>query len=261
MKAKELAEMHKRSQLEFLAYVCHDLRNHLNSIIGGAQVIKDQLHGPMENRKYRQYATDIFTAGNALLNRTQDLVAMAKSETGYFELAEKPVDIADIINKSVRFISDKMQAESLGIKIQMHEPIPRLIADEFRLQQILTNLFLQVIDHAQPSGTIMLEALFISESRDKGIFAFIISSHEQPPHDNAALLKLADELMNNPPQRTIYDAPLFSNDRTNISLELARRLIALHDGAMDITESPDNSIAITVFFPGNRVRFMDSSGT
>jgi len=258
MKAKDQAEMNKRSQMEFLAYVCHDLRNPLNSIIGGAQVIKDQLHGPMENRKYRQYITDIFGAANSLMNRTQDLVAMAKSETGYFELSEKPVDIADVIRKSVRFISDKMQAETLSIKIQMQEPIPRLMADEFRLQQILTNLFLQVIDHAQKDGTIMLETTFINESRDKGIFAFVISSTDKSPYTNAALLSMADELLGSTHHRPPSDAAVFSNDHTNISLELAKTLIALHSGAIDITESPDNSIVITVFFPGNRVRFMDS---
>ena len=153
-----------------------------------------------------------------------------------------------------------MQAEKLGIKIQLQEPMPKLIGDEFRLQQILNNLLLQVIDHAHPEGTVMLEALFISESKDKGFFAFVLSSHDQSPHKNELLIEMARELLNAPIHRTASGTSVFSNDHTNISLELAKALIALHDGAIDITESPDNSIAITIFFPGARVRFMDNEG-
>jgi len=259
MKAKELAEAQKRSQFEFLAYICQDIRTPLNSIVGDAQVMKDQMHGPMENRKYRQYVTDIFNTGTSLMHRTQDIISLAKLETGYLDLVVQPIDITEVINKSVRFISDKMQVEKLGIKIQLPEPVPRLMSDEFRLQQILTNLLSYASDHAQPEGIMTLEALFINEPKDKGVFVFIIGSHQPSPHKTEALLEMAEELLNAQLHHTSASTSIFSDNHSNIGLELARILVEKHEGAIDITESPNGSVTIMVFFPGNRVRFMDNS--
>ena len=253
-KAKDQSDMERRSLSEFLAYICHEMRTPINNIIGGAQVLKDQMHGPLENRKYRQYAADIYSTANSLINRAQDLIIMSKAETGYFELVEKPVDISGVINRAVRAISDKMQAEKLGIKIQMQEPIPRLIADEFRLQQILMNLLLHALDYTLPEGTITLEAMLISETREKSYFAFVIGSSGHSPYTQAQLLQLADQLSHS--QTSYKSNPM--NDKTNISLELAKSLIALHNGTIDITVTPDNFVAIAVFFPSNRVRFVDT---
>jgi len=250
-KAKDIAEMDRRSQSEFLAYISQEMRTPLNSIIGGAQVLKDQLHGPLENR---QYATDIYSTSNNLMNLTQDLMAITKAEIGYLELSEKSVDVAAVINKAVRFISDKMQVEKLGIKIQIPELTPRLMADEFRLQQILINLLLHALDHAAPEGIISLEASVIAETRDKSYYVFVVSSAGQSPYTSRQLMTLANDLAGTPPYRLVSNISAFANEHTNISLELAKTLVALHDGLIDITQSPDNSVAIAVFFPGERIR-------
>ena len=260
MKAKDQAEMERRSQSEFMAYICEDMRNALNNIIGGAQVLKDQLHGPLENRKYRQYASDIYSTANSLMTRSQDVITMAKAQAGYFELEEKPVEIAGVVNRAVRFISDRLQAEKLGIKIQLQEPVPRLVADEFRLQQILMNLLLHALDQAMPEGTMLLEASLITESRERSYYSFVISSSGQSPYSQAKLLELATELFNSPAHWHPPIVSVFSGEKTDIGLELAKTLTALHGGVIDITHSPDNSMVIAVFFSGTRVRFMDNVG-
>ena len=259
VKAKEQAEMERRSQSEFMAYVSQEMRNPLNNIVGWAQILKDQLHGPLENRKYRQYANDIFSVGNSIINQTQDLTALAKADTGYFEITERPADVAGAINRAVRFMSDKMQAERLSIKIQMQDPMPRLIGDEFRLQQILMNVLLHASNHALPDGTITLEALHLSRSREHNYFAFVISSSGHPPYTREKLLEMAEEMFDSSTQWHPHVSAVFSKEKPDIGLELAKTLVALHHGVMDITNSPDNSVAVVIFFPGNRVRFTDGS--
>ncbi len=258
-KAKEQADIDRRSQSEFLAYVCQEMRTPLNNIIGGAQVMKDQLYGPMENRKYRQYAADIYTTGNILIDSTQDLLTLAKAEMDYIELVEKPVEIAGSINKALRFLSDKMQVEKLGIKVQLQDPMPRLIADEFRLQQILMNLLLHALSHALPESAILLEAKVVSESRDKTYFAFVINSNGKPLYTNAELFALAEKLSQAPEYRPGSKVAELLKEQTDVSLELAKTLVALHHGTININKSTDGTIAITLFFGGNRVRFADTT--
>ena len=258
-KAKEQADIDRRSQSEFLAYVCQEMRTPLNNIIGGAQVMKDQLYGPLENRKYRQYAADIYTTGNILIDSTQDLLTLAKAEMDYIELVEKPVEVAGAINKALRFLSDKMQAEKLGIKVQMQEPMPQLIADEFRLQQILMNLLLHTLGQALPESTILLEAKLIAESRDKMFFAFIINSSGKTLYNNAELFALAEKLANMQNYRPAAKVMELLKEQTDVSLELAKTLIFMHQGMIDIQRPADGSIAITVFFSGKRVRFVETA--
>ncbi len=258
-KAKEYADIDRRSQSEFLAYVCQEMRTPLNNIIGGAQVMKDQLYGPLENRKYRQYASDIYTTGNILIDSTQDLLTIAKAEMDYIELVEKPVEIAGAINKALRFLSDKMQVEKLGIKVQLQDPMPKLIADEFRLQQILMNLLLHALGHALPESTILMEAKLISENREKMYFAFVISSRGTPLYNNAELFALAEKLNHTPEYRASSKIMELLKEQTDISLELAKTLITLHQGTIDINKSTDGTIVIALFFSGNRVRFSESS--
>ena len=257
-KAKEQADIDRRSQSEFMAYVCQEMRMPLNNIIGGAQVMKDQLYGPLENRKYRQYAADIYTTGNILIDSTQDLLTLAKAEMDYIELVEKPVEISGAINKALRFLSDKMQAEKLGIKVQLQDPMPQLIADEFRLQQILMNLLLYALRHAAPESTILLEARLITEGRDKMFFAFIINSGGKAVYTNAEIFTLAEKLSHTHEYRPASKVMELLKEQTDVSLELAKALISLHHGAIDICTSADGSIAIAVFFGSNRVRFVES---
>ena len=192
------------------------------------------------------------------MSRTQDVMTLAKAETGYFEIVDKPVDVTAVINRAVRFISDKMQAEKMGIKIQLQEPAPRLMADEFRLQQIIMNLLQHAMGHALPEGTILLEARIISESRDKNYFAFIINSSGLPPYDNQTLLDIAENLSDKASHLLASQPSIFGKEQTDVSLELSKTLVAMHGGFIDITQSPDNSVAIAVFLPGNRVRFVDA---
>ena len=137
--------------------------------------------------------------------------------------------------------------------------MPKLIADEFRLQQILMNLLLHALGHALPESTILMEAKLISENREKMYFAFVISSRGTPLYTNAELFALAERLNHNPEYRASSKIMELLKEQTDISLELAKTLITLHQGTIDINKSTDGTIAIALFFNGNRVRFSESS--
>jgi signal transduction histidine kinase len=251
-KAKERAEMDKRSKSEFMAFVCQEMHTPLNNIVGYAQVMKDQLYGPIENRKYRQYASDIYGAGNNLLDGVQKLLTLAKAETDYIELIEKPVDIAAVINRALRLLADRLQAEKLGVKVKLPDPAPKLVADEFRLQEILMNLLLYALRRALPGSDLLLDARILNENRDRVFFAFVVTPAEQPlPQDE--LIAASDRLMAAPSYEPLSKTDLLK-ENTDLSLELARSLIALHGGLLDVGTSQTGALAIVVLFSGGRIR-------
>ncbi|HTP83989.1 MAG TPA: histidine kinase dimerization/phospho-acceptor domain-containing protein, partial [Alphaproteobacteria bacterium] len=78
--AKSQAEIANRAKSEFLANMSHELRTPLNAILGFSEAIRDRLFGSAEAR-YRQYASDIHTAGQHLLGLIGDLLDLSKIES------------------------------------------------------------------------------------------------------------------------------------------------------------------------------------
>ncbi len=259
-KAKERAEMDRRSKSEFLAYVCQEMRTSLNNIIGFAQVMRDQLYGPIENRKYRQYSADIYQTGNTLLSHMQDVLTLSKIETGYVDLVEKPQDIASVINKVLRFIADKLQTEKLNIKLKLHDPLPRLVADEFRLQQMLMNLVLHALHHMLPEQALTLEARLISESKDKFYMVFLLYNNPEHLHSTAELLALADSLQDAAYRLHDHMYTASTSKQSDLSLELAKSLVTLHQGYIDIKYPGEGQVYIALFFPMSRIQLGDNAG-
>ncbi len=251
-KAKEKAELDRRSKTEFLAYVCQEMRTSLNNIIGFSQVMRDQLYGPIENRKYRQYSADIYKTGNTLLSHMQDLLTLSKIETGYVDLVEKPQDVAGVLNKVLRFVADKLQTENLNVRLKLQDPLPRIVADEFRLQQMLMNLLLHMLQHMIPEQTLTIESRLISESKEKSYFAFILTNENDRSFPTPDLFKTIETLQDHR-HVTRYSAEDIIQRKTDLSLELARSLVDLHQGYMDIQSSGTNDLTILVFFTGQRI--------
>ena len=257
-KAKERAEASAHSKSEFLAYVCQEMRSILNHVIGFSQAMRDQLHGPIENKKYRGYASDIYIISNTLLNYTQDLLTFSKTETGYTVLLEKPLDIEEIIAKTLRFLMDRMQIERRSVTPKLQENLPKLIADEFRLQQLLTNMLVYAFHKTPADQPFMLEAFIVREGKDKAFFVISLHTFNSPPMSAIEYIAWADRIITNTPSvlpqpRAIEDLP---KDASELSLELFKSLVHLHHGYVGLP--PAGEIGpIAIFFPQQRIHTPD----
>ena len=66
----------------------HELRTPLNAIMGFAEMIKDEMLGPIGNAQYRSYAADIHSSGEHLLKLINEILDLSRIEAGKYELAE-----------------------------------------------------------------------------------------------------------------------------------------------------------------------------
>ena len=82
----------------------HELRTPLNAIIGFAEIIKDQLFGPVGTPQYIEYAKDIYDSGQLLLSLINDILDMSKIEAGKRALVEATLDIERIVQSVVRLV-------------------------------------------------------------------------------------------------------------------------------------------------------------
>jgi signal transduction histidine kinase len=78
---------------EFLAAMSHELRTPLNAIIGFSEMMATQALGPLGSEKYLGYVNDIHGSGSRLLAIINDILDMAKIESGQFTLRENDMSL------------------------------------------------------------------------------------------------------------------------------------------------------------------------
>src|SRR5262249_24614015 len=84
--------------------ISHELRTPLNAVIGFSEVMQQSLFGPLGHAKYQEYARDIHESGAYLLEVINDILDMSKIEAGRMSLDVETVDVADIVEDSMKVV-------------------------------------------------------------------------------------------------------------------------------------------------------------
>lgn len=136
-RAKHEAETHAQMKDHFLSMVSHDVKTPLNSIIGFSELLA--LTNLKENQK--DFLKNIEESSSYLLTLVNDILDLSRIEHGAIELDIADMALIDTLNKSVDIF--KRQAESKGLALikDFASDLPlKIVSDELRLRQIVTNL-------------------------------------------------------------------------------------------------------------------------
>ena len=143
---------------EFLGRISHELRTPLNPVIGFAELMLDEVPGPI-NEEQRQCLGDVLTAGKHLLDLVTEVLDISKIESGKTELRLKHLFLSEVTRlvKKATISTLKRRGQSLDIVIE--EGLPRLFADENKLRQVLINLVTNAARFSPDGGKIRIEAV------------------------------------------------------------------------------------------------------
>ncbi len=157
--AKNAAELANRSKSVFLANMSHELRTPLNAIIGFSELLEDQLPGKL-NDKQREYVRDIYAGGRHLLTLINDILDLAKVESGKIELRMSTVRVGQLLENCLTMIQEKATKYGQSLDLLIEDTLSRaaIRADEVRLKQIIVNLLSNASKFTQERGRIRLQA-------------------------------------------------------------------------------------------------------
>jgi signal transduction histidine kinase len=129
----------------FVAIVSHELRTPLNAILGYAEMFKEAVYGPM-NEKQVNMAERIMKNTQRLLGLINDLLDQAQMEAGKLTIHIAPLKPADLLD-SIHGLLDKTASDKrLRLTSEIDDDLPEtLLGDNARLQQILVNLVTNAI--------------------------------------------------------------------------------------------------------------------
>jgi PAS domain S-box-containing protein len=135
----EALERASRAKDSFLATMSHELRTPLNAIIGFTGLLLMKLHGPLTADQERQLSM-VQSSGKHLLSLINDLLDLARIESGRVELQLEPVAVKPAIDEVIATLQPMAMAKRLVLRAELLEPGMQVRADPRSLQQILLNL-------------------------------------------------------------------------------------------------------------------------
>lgn len=211
-----------RHKSRFLSSMSHELRTPLNAILGFADLLRGQFFGAL-NEKQLQYVNQLDTSGRHLLALINDLLDIAKIDSGAIELVPEKFAPREFVDATVSMMNAQFRRKNLEVEI-VHDPRVEVMTGDLRkCKQIMLNLLSNALKYTPEGGRIMIETK--SEGR-RGIRVSVT--------DNGIGIEPSE-------QEKIF-SEFHQADRvrdeqlggTGIGLALTKRLVELHGGSIGV---------------------------
>jgi two-component system sensor histidine kinase BarA len=161
-------ELFKSNRLknDFLATVSHELRTPLNSILGFSDILANAAN--LDERQHR-YVDNIQTSGRSLMTQINDLLDLAKIESGQMEIQAGSLDLQELVDRLVQQVTPMAEQKNIDLRVIHPWPtLPRLHQDGGKVRQILTNLLSNAIKFTPEGGRVRVSSRLLEQSEEIG---------------------------------------------------------------------------------------------
>lgn len=167
-KSAQLALAASEAKGKFLANMSHEIRTPINAVLGMDEMILRE----SRETKIREYAMDIFTAGQALLSIINDILDLSKIESGKMEIIPINYDVSSMIHDLSNMTELRAKKKDLQFHVDIDREIPcTLYGDDVRIRQVLTNILTNAVKYTQ-EGDIWLRINKIKKETGKIMLHF-----------------------------------------------------------------------------------------
>lgn len=230
-----------RSKTQFLANMSHELRTPLNAIIGFSEIMKTEAFGPLGSEQYVGYSNDIEDSGRHLLSIVNDILDVARIETGDFSLNEDELEVEDVLRTVIRLTEGWPAAKDRNITLEAADGLPDLWADPRLTKQMVLNLLSNAVKFSPSGSTILLKATV----NDSGAIRIDVCD-EGIGIPQESIPKLTDAFYQ-------VDARLEREfEGSGLGLTLVQKHMSLHGGELSFESEEGVGTTATLTFPPDR---------
>jgi len=230
-----------RAKSDFLAMMSHELRTPLTAVIGFADVMRGELFGPLGSPKYHEYCRDIKASGHHLLGLIDDILDLAKVESGRYVLTEGVIDLDALIRASMQLLGDRPARKGIVPTTRVQRAL-KIRGDERALKQVLINLLTNAVKYTPAGGRIELTANLCTSSE-----------LELTVSDTGIGIPVAELALVQEPFAQASNSQSAGEDGSGLGLSIVRKLVGLHGGSLSIDSAVGLGTSVTVRIPAERV--------
>ena len=238
--ARREAERASALKSDFLAKISHEIRTPLHAIMGFAEVIMEERFGPVGNDRYKDYLKDIHASGTHVMSLVNDLLDLSKIESGKAELNFVAVDANRIVQDCVALLQPQALRERVILRVALAPHMPKLVADERSLKQIVLNLLSNAVKFNEPGGQVIVSTALT----DSGNAVIRVKDTGIGMDDEEIQMALE-------PFRQLATAKQSSG--TGLGLPLTRALVEANRASFTIRSRKREGTLVEVSFPSPRV--------
>ncbi len=255
MRTEELEKINReleyanRLKGRFIASMSHELRTPLNAIIGFSDVLLDRTFGDLSDNQER-YIKNIYTSGKHLLELINNILDLAKIESGKYEMLYETFLLDDVIDEVVNTMKPLSESKFIEVITSIADHIGSITADRVKLKQILYNLLSNAIKFTPEGGTVKV-SVEREEHPEKYYLVPVPGLEFICFHVRDTGIGISPE-----DRERIFDefeqAGSFTQQQyggVGLGLALTRKLVELHGGMITVESSPGEGSTFTFLIP------------
>ncbi|MGC1379436.1 MAG: PAS domain-containing sensor histidine kinase [Candidatus Baltobacteraceae bacterium] len=228
-----------RAKDQFLAAMSHELRTPLNAILGFTGTLLMKIPGPLLSEQERQLEI-VRSSARHLLSLINDVLDLAKIESGKHELCVEPVSVADVVSDVAASLAALAAQKGLAFTTRIADGIGPLRTDRRALHQILLNLTTNAIKYTE-KGRVRIEARTAKvDGRASVALSVVDTGPGIKPADLERLFVAFEQL--DPTSTRRFEG-------TGLGLYLSRSLATLLGGSLGVVSEPGAGSTFTLTLP------------
>ncbi|MCY1712967.1 ATP-binding protein [Caproiciproducens galactitolivorans] len=220
----------------FIANMSHELRTPLCAIINSAEVMQEEMTGPL-NDKQHKYINNIITSGKHLLQLINSVLDLSKIEAGKMTLVMGDYSMSDIVTESFNMVKSLAYRKNQNVTIQMNPSDFIVRVDANKIKQILCNILSNAIKFTPQGGDVLVD---VQKKED---------SVQLRVKDNGIGIKEEDQ------KRIFNEFEQVDNsyekqyEGTGLGLPLTKKLAELHNGKILLLSKYGEGTEVIVTIP------------
>ncbi|WP_395750584.1 response regulator [Prosthecobacter sp.] len=218
----------------FLGSMGHELRNPLSNIVAQVETLLEGIYGPLAPAQKTALAA-VQSSTRQMLNLVADVVDLGRIDAGAAPLTPAPCRVSESCGSSMALVAELARARSIEIASEVQPEDLTVVADSFRLQQIITELLSGAVLSMPTGGRLRLRITYDAGS----LLLQTWGGGSQPgaeysaPTERASPAELVRRLGKVKP----------------IGLTLLQKLVRLHGGSFEVSETPSHEVSMIICLP------------
>ncbi len=212
---KQELEKSNRAKSEFLTIMGHELRTPLHTLLGSAQLLKEEVEGRL-NQAQKKRLDAIMRSGEHLSELIENVLRFSKLEMGEEKLHMEQVDAKHVVEEAMHSVEALALAKKVTLRFGRKSALP-LQADRTKLKQILINLLSNAIKYTE-QGSVEIR---LQQKRDTVLFAV---------HDSGIGIKEEDQKRIFEPFTQLDASTTRETEGLGLGLAIVKRYVEMHGG-------------------------------